>query len=74
MGLDPNTNSVQGNLQFFSISRNVSRVIPAHAATLTQYKEDDTHPVCTVLTFANKPFNPTEIDVNMIEAGPQKDA
>lgn len=61
-------------MQFFSISRNLSKILPAHAATLTQYKEDDTHPACTILTFANKPFNSTEIDVNMIEAGAQKDA
>jgi hypothetical protein len=49
-------------------------VLPGHAATLTVYKEDDVHPSCTILTFANKPTGATEIDVTMVEAGPQKDA
>jgi clathrin heavy chain len=66
--------SIQGNLQFSSISRNVSRCLPAHVATLTTYKESDVHPACTILTFAHKPAGAVEVDVNMIEAGPQKDA
>lgn len=48
--------------------------MPGHAGTLTTYKEDDMHPACTILTFANKVAGANEIDMNMIECGPQKDA
>ncbi|CAL6082010.1 Clathrin_heavy chain [Hexamita inflata] len=74
VGLDQSTNSVQGNFQLYCFSKAVSKVLPGHAATLTSYREDDTHPVCTILSFAHKQPGAVEIDMNMIEAGPQKDA
>lgn len=49
-------------------------MLPGHASALLQYREDDSHPPCTVLAFAHKAVGSVEIDFSMVEAGPQKDA
>lgn len=48
--------------------------MPGHAAAFIRYQEDDVHPPCTIMCFANKPVGAPEIDMNFVEAGPQKDA
>lgn len=73
-GLDAATQSVQGFFQFYNIKLQRGTVLPGQAAALCQYREDDIHPPCTILSFAHKKANTNEIDMSMLEAGPQKDA
>lgn len=71
--IDSTNNSIVGYTQLHSFG-NASIAVPAQAAALAKWREDEDKPEITVLISANKPANSTEIQLMMIEAGPQKDA